>query len=134
MGKTSGDQVRVMTGRAAKEGRAATGRVERRGAAIAAVFDGDRPLKKDSLEALLLAPKGKGGRVELDAVRTDETHGLSKKKAAKRLCEEQEKLDRLSTSSTPRAAAACSSCSRRWTRAARTGPSARCCAASTLRA
>ncbi len=80
-------------GRAAKAGRE---KRERRGAPpIEAVFDHGKPPKKGSLEARLLAPAGKGGRIELDGIPTGETLGLSEKKALKRLRKDQAKLDLL---------------------------------------
>ena len=80
-----------LSGRQAREG---TGE-RRKAPPIDAIFDGIVKLKKGSLEAELIAPKGRGGRVELDAVDTAYTHGLSEKKALKKLCKDQVKLDKL---------------------------------------
>jgi PPK2 family polyphosphate:nucleotide phosphotransferase len=87
----SGVKESSISGRAAAEGRGE----RRRAPAIDAVFDGIVKLKKGSLEAELIAPKGKSGRVELDAIPTDYTFGLSEKKALKKLRKDQLKLDAL---------------------------------------
>jgi PPK2 family polyphosphate:nucleotide phosphotransferase len=47
------------------------------------------------LEARLLAPRGKAGGLDLDAVATASTLGISKKKAARKLAEDREKLETL---------------------------------------
>ena len=92
MGKDTGVKKAGVAGRKAKEGRAADAVAPKVATPIEAVFGVP---KKGSLEALLLAPKGKAGRIELDAVATDATFGLKEKKACKKLLKDQAKLDQI---------------------------------------
>ena len=93
MGSETGTRKSGARGRKSHEGRAGDARPGSGATPIEAVF-GAGP-KAGSLEAALLAPKGKAGRVELDAVSTSGTFGLTEKKALRKLRKDQAKLDKL---------------------------------------